>query len=349
MASSARIDYPFEKDCRVEIIKARVETPGKEASNTKEFIVSPERFKSISEWTISLNSEYEEIRRVGKAVKLFRHRATDQEIAVKSFPPPSSAKKARDVQTRFVREIEILISLSHPCILGIRGCCPPSAKEGPKIICEWISGGSLKQVLAFPMSQPRWWTSTQKAITIAGIVMGMIYVHSRGIIARNLKPENVLLDDDHHVRICDLWSSRFTEQEVMVWSANPPIYLAPEVNEGSYGPKADIYSFGLIVYEIVAGQGLFSGPGDKSAMYRALQFGKRPEVPGDALKDTRRLIEKCWAQNAEERPSFEEVWSELIKLKFVLFGDVNPVEVSGFVRWVEGQDVRVSRPMKRGK
>jgi hypothetical protein len=335
------LDYTFPPGCRIEYVRARVETPGRDSQN---WSASPERFSAISEWTIPLDSDYEEFRRVGSAVKLYRHLRTGEEIAVKSLPAPSRRVEIAEVQNRFVREFEVLISLSHPCVLDIKGCCPPGPRVGPKIITDWLTGGSLHPILAYPDSPPIWWSPTQKAKTIAGMVMGMIYLHSRGFIHRGLKPENVLLDDNHNVKIADFWCSRFEDID-----GSHSIFMAPEVAEGNYGPKVDVYSFGLILYEIVVGSNVLSGNGQRSPIVNALIKGHRPPIKRSVLPGTKLIIEKCWMARAEDRPGFNEIWSFLTNLKFQVVRDVSPADVQGYVRWVEGQVPRQMRPVRRGR
>jgi serine/threonine protein kinase len=66
-----------------------------------------------------------------------------------------------------------------------------------------------------------------------------------------------------------------TEVTMTVGSRFTPLYMAPEVSEGHYGPKVDVYSFGLILYEIIVGNGLFSSERDKRKLFLNLQIGWR--------------------------------------------------------------------------
>jgi serine/threonine protein kinase len=254
---------------------------------------------------------------------------------VKSLPIFQTGEDAEKVQKNFIREVSSLIELRHPCILELKGCCLPCKGEGPKIVTKFLGGGSLKSILGSSKA-PRGWTGSRKANAISGIVLGMIYVHSKGIIHRDLKPGNILFDDEFHVKIGDFGSSRIYEVDVQKTSGvGTPLYMAPEVYGGEYGPKVDVYSFGIILYEIVVGNGLFSGPGEKGKLFLDLQKGWRPAIPSEVKEVSRRLIEKCWSENPEVRPSFSEIWEELAKSNFEVVGGVDAVEVRYFPQMVE--------------
>jgi serine/threonine protein kinase len=79
----------------------------------------------------------------------------------------------------------------------------------------------------------------------------MRYIHSKDIIHPDLKPANIFIDDDHRIRIGDFGSSRLFKAGVTMTNAGAPLYMAPEMDGGHYDEKVDVYSFGLIMYEIV--------------------------------------------------------------------------------------------------
>jgi serine/threonine protein kinase len=210
------------------------------------------------------------------------------------------------------------------------------------LVTEFREGGSLKSVLEDPTKVFEWWTNTRKAITVAGIVLGMREIHSHGLLHRDLKPENILFTEDFEVKIGDLGLSRFYECDVgMTWSGTP-LYMAPEVSDGHYGPGCDVYSFGLIFYEIVVGNGLLSGSGNKMRLLLDLQNGKRPNIPEEVLPMSRDLIERCWSQGAESRPSFDDIWKILETNNFGIFEGVEIGEVKQFVRKLSSGKWKIS-------
>jgi serine/threonine protein kinase len=149
-----------------------------------------------------------------------------------------------------------------------------------------------------------------------------------------LKPGNILFDDDFRVKIGDFGSSRLYEIDVLqTLMVGTSLYMAPEVYGGEYGPKVDVYSFGLILYEIVVGNCLFSCEGgNKGKLYDDLRKGWRPAIPSEVKEVSRRLIERCWSENPEIRPSFSEIWGELEKSNFEVVEGVDSGEVISFAR-----------------
>jgi serine/threonine protein kinase len=270
--------------------------------------------RGISDLIIDLEKDYARVEAIGNQVELYRHRSTGETVAVKSFGYVKGNES--EVQGRFLREVENLMSLEHSCILRLKGCCLSHGKAGPKLVTEFCGGGSLKSVLEDPKKVPAWWTNTRKAITIAGIVLGMRTIHRKGILHRDLKPENVLFTNDFEVKIGDFGSSRVYEADVTMTGTGTPLYMAPEVRSGHYGPPSDVYSFGLILYEVVVGNGLLSGPGSKMKLLLDFHEGTRPNIPNEVLPVSKDLIEQCWSGQAESRPSFDEITRILKKHDF---------------------------------
>jgi serine/threonine protein kinase len=284
-----------------------------------------------------LGSEYEEFEGKEKndgngrcEVKFMKHRETGEEIAVKTF-----VVKSGGVERDFMSEIEALNKLNHPCIVRLKGCCLQTNNEGAKLIMEYVGGGSLKRLLKSDSKIPEWWTATRKAIAIAEIVIGMKYIHSQGFIHRDLKPTNILLDDDRNVKISDFGTSRVYEVDVTMSNVGTPLYMAPEVPDGHYDRKVDVYSFGIIVYEIITGNGLFSNDGDKMGLFIDMQKGKRPNIPESVLPFSRDLITKCWSAEPSERPEFEEIWRSLEKAEFKVLPGVDFRAVNGLCERIE--------------
>jgi serine/threonine protein kinase len=114
-----------------------------------------------------------------------------------------------------------------------------------------------------------------------------------------------------------------------------PLYMAPEVTEGRYDSKADVYSFGLILYEIVSGTGVFSNDGRKMQLYNDMVRGKRPDIPEKVLPCTKQLIQKCWSESPTERPSFSAIWKSLQEVNFKILPGVESAAVRAFVTMIE--------------
>jgi serine/threonine protein kinase len=230
-----------------------------------------------------------------------------------------------------------LFRLHHPLVLPLEFYIPPEGKLGPRIATEYLSGGSLAVVLA---DRPRWWSPIRKAITVAGIVVGMNYIHSCRVVHRNLKPSNILFNDDHRVRIADFGLSRLQELDVTLTRGfGTPLYMAPELfaPEPQYTESADVYSFGLILYEIVVGDGALSSPERVRETYSLLAKGNRPEIPESVLSGVRKLIGRCWARDPESRPTFGQIFEALESLCFEIVVGADSRAVRQFLAEIEAE------------
>jgi serine/threonine protein kinase len=161
------------------------------------------------------------------------------------------------------RENGILETLKHPLVLqAIR--FDPAAKRGPAIATEFVGNGSLADRLPgsenFATSGLR--GPTRIAKIIVSIALAMRFVHSRGFIHCNLTPDAVLLDWDWNVRISHFGSAVAPDDPEITDSASVNAgdarYRAPECYENEAVPESDVFSFGLIRFEIAAGRPVFA-------------------------------------------------------------------------------------------
>jgi hypothetical protein len=294
------------------------------------------RSPQISEWLFDL-SGFSDRGPIGKGrygeVKLFADSTDAKRIAVKILTIPTDSDPSIPTDKRVLREIEARIPLDHPCLLRVEGYILPLVDDDNfKIVSEYMPGGSLSSVLNL---SPDWWNETAKAIVITGIVLGMRYVHAQGIIHRDLKPSNLLLDNDHRIRIGDFSSSRFEnvdiDQTAKVGTAQ---YMAPELCGTKYDRKVDLYSFGLIAYEILAGKPVFDKSLTMPQLSLKVSSGERPAVPTAVDRKVADLIECCWGVDPKLRPTFDEILLGLISLNFRISGGVDSSAVERYVKSV---------------
>jgi serine/threonine protein kinase len=196
-----------------------------------------------------------------------------------------------------------------------------------------------------------------KSGIVAGIVIGMKYIHSKGIIHRDLKPNNILLENPNHtVRICDFNISRQVESDTTFTRLRgTPRYMAPEIfefaddndnddNDGAddvhhdITEKIDVYAFGLIFYEILFGRRVFPEDfSDKQIMYRVIR-GKLPDIPGEIPFFVGNLIGRCWSREPDDRPTFSDILSVLRVNEFKLSDECDCSSISSYVSSIEEQE-----------
>jgi serine/threonine-protein kinase len=159
---------------------------------------------------------------------------------------------------RFKREEEIGLQLDHPFILKI---IPVEKKSRPYLVMEYLAGQTLSELLksVHPLPEP-------DAVKIASrICEALEYMHGKGVVHRDLKPQNIMLCNDGSIRIMDFGIARSQSSRRLTFvgftpAMGTPDYMAPEQVRGSRGDeRTDIYSLGAILYEMSTGEPPFGG------------------------------------------------------------------------------------------
>jgi hypothetical protein len=251
----------------------------------------------------------------------------------------------QECATLIQREATILKTLKHPLVLRISDT--PNNKS--MIETEFCRNGSLASHLHSEgcSDQSCLMGANRIAKVIVGIAVAMRFVHSRGIIHRDLRPDNILLDFDWNVRIGDFGHSISPAQsqthpacssdELFFWPSIDSRYLAPECyDKGKYLQLSDVFSFGLIVYEILTGDPAIPRNLTRFEVMRSIAVkAERPVIPDFVAPFARELITDCLSQEPGERPSFDEIVDRLVSANFQLTANVNSVKLSKFVKNIE--------------
>jgi serine/threonine protein kinase len=218
--------------------------------------------------------------------------------------------------------------------------------KGPKeigLVWKYVSGPSLKDILDLKSEEiPGWWTPTQKVITVVSIVLAMRYAHKCGVLHRNLAPSSVLFDENHCVRITGFRSSRDFSP-----NSSESLFTAPELKSVHHNGAVDVYSFGLIMYQVLCDSSLLSvsnSPEACATFVRQMRDQLRPSIPASVSAVVRELIMKCWSENSAERPSFSEIW-KVIDGKFDFIPGVDEDKVTQYVR-CRGDTFGVKNPRR---
>jgi hypothetical protein len=259
-------------------------------------------------------------------VKALRDPKTGKRIAVKYFRAATFNKMT------FIREVEILGTLNHPCVLQIVGWAFPKESNCAEIHTELAEYGSLSDVLCQVKRQSLigCWTRTRIGMIICDIVVGMRYIHSRHIVHRDLKPSNILIGGDWRAKIGDFGSSRFESDDATLTEGVGTVhYAAPEMFEefGNVSEKVDVYGFGLVLYEVLFGQAVFPTSLPAFDVIRQLRARFRPVIPNRFGSYVNGLIYRCWSDDPSSRPSFNEILGELQNREFDFLLGANSLEI----------------------
>jgi len=229
-------------------------------------------------------------------------------IAVKKLPSNISKKLLNE----FYQEADLMRSLRHPNILQYLGL----ANSGPEVcICmEFMERGSLYRILH--SDEPDLPLPRIKSICM-DTARGMTYLHQQHppIIHRDLKSHNILVDKHWQVKLCDFGLSRITEQNQTMTACGTPSWTAPEVLRNErYTTKADVYGFGIVVWEIFSRSDPFPGMPPFQIVFAVGNQQLRPKLDDSWPQPWVDLITSCWSEDPDARPTFEEVLETLEKL-----------------------------------
>ncbi|OHS94246.1 hypothetical protein TRFO_39576 [Tritrichomonas foetus] len=244
---------------------------------------------------------------------LSKENSSGRVVAIKHLTTINSRK----MEELFMNEFAIIANVKHPCILPFLGFIT-SAHHGaipPALVSVYMENGSLDKVLKDQSIQK--WTMTRKIKVLIGIAEGMKYLHNKHIIHRDLKPANILLNENYDAFVSDFGLSQFIPQRDF---GGTPLYLAPEViRRDEFNEKVDVYSYGVILFQVMTGIRPFADESNIENLMIRVADGERPEIPENVPKELTNLISKCWSDNIDERPSFNEISSILSNLKYPEF------------------------------
>jgi serine/threonine protein kinase len=217
-------------------------------------------------------------------------------VAIKRLKP-ELVTHSPELVARFLREGEALQQLNHPNIVKILAMVED--KEQPVIIMEYVPGGDLRKLLAGQSLLP-----LHRVLDIGlEIADALTRTHHLNILHRDIKPANVLLAADGTTRLIDFGIASLEQHETRITRTGEIIgtlaYLSPEVFRGEeLDPRSDIWSFGVLLFELLAGCPPFSGEQMAATLMAILNdplpdlVQYRPETPPACTKLVKQMLEK---------------------------------------------------------
>jgi serine/threonine-protein kinase len=242
---------------------------------------------------------------------------------------------------RFQREEEVLRRLNHPNVIRV---VTPRKKSRMYIAMEFIDGTSLREIIRG--EQPM---NPERALALARqICEALIYMHSEGVVHRDLKPENILVTGDGIVKIMDFGIALDEHARRLTWSGlsstiGTPDYMAPEQVSGRRGDvRTDIYSLGVILYEMLSANLPYAG----SNVYNMMRAktSEDPQPPSRFWPDLDPRLEEIVLHAIERNPKnrYESAARMLADLR-----DPSRVKVTERAKELHPRSLRAQR-IRRG-
>ena len=219
---------------------------------------------------------------------------------------------------KFNREIEILIKTDHPNIIKLYEVFEDS--RFLYLIMEECTGGELFDRILDHIQKGKMYSEKDAANIFKQLMSAIAYCHSNQICHRDLKPENMLYstkEDNSLIKVIDFGLSRIVTEKQMKTKVGTAYYVSPEVLDGNYDDRCDIWSAGVILYILLSGEPPFNGPNDNE-IYRKIckmhfEFPKEKwcKISKDAIDLIKKMLtpeaKRLTAQEVLEHPWFKKV------------------------------------------
>ena len=277
-------------------------------------------------------SHYKILEKVGEGgmgeVYLAEDTKLKRQVALKFLPRQMTADP--EARERFEREAQAAAALNHPNIVTVHEI---GEHEGQVFIAmEYVEGQTLKDLISVgairesPSSgdlplpiTPRPLPITQVLDIASQIASGLAAAHAKGIVHRDIKPQNILVDKDGRVKILDFGLAKLkgvsslTKESSTLGTIH---YMSPEQTMGKdVDQRTDIWSLGVVLYEMLTGKLPFKGDYDQAVIYSILneEPKKATEIRKDIPPEFDRILEKALAKESEDR--YQHVDDLLVDLK----------------------------------
>ncbi|ELR17849.1 protein kinase domain containing protein [Acanthamoeba castellanii str. Neff] len=257
-------------------------------------------------WNIQF-SDLQTLKTIGKGNfgKVFKGVYVGTEVAIKQLYYVDD----EDMQKYIEREMATLKGLRHPNIVQLLGLCKDDT--GIYIVTEFIPGGDLRSKLKDDSLELSWLLRVKIAIDVA---YAMNYLHSKKMIHRDLKSQNLLVCEDWKIKVCDFGFARKAEPKAdFLTMCGTDEWMAPEVGLGEkYDTRADVFSYGMVLCELVTRRKPPRRQAGRAYAFEVKELKTR--APPDTPPELMDLIVNCAQFYPEKRPTFRDILQDLKEL-----------------------------------
>lgn len=230
-------------------------------------------------------------------------------IAVKLLSGEFADAAAR---RRFQREAQTASSLNHPHIVTVHDAGEVDGRQ--YLVTEYVDGGTLKEWAGTPDSKSRR-TWREVVELMVGVADALSTAHAAGILHRDIKPANILITKSGYAKLADFGLAKLVEapaphEPTRTLTENPTspgliigtvAYMSPEQASGKpLDARSDIFSFGVVLYQLLAGRRPFAGASDLETLQTIIHGAPEP-LPADVPPALRQIVEKALEKDPEQR------------------------------------------------
>ena len=264
------------------------------------------------------------------AVYLVRHNVLDSLFALKVLFPNVAAKNKQFVD-RFIREARLACKIKHPNLISVHDAGKNSENGMYYIIMDYVSGGSVRDLLKkIGLFSPK-----QAVSIIRQIASALETAQKHDMVHRDIKPDNIMFSSDGIAKLADLGIAKSTnEQDTMLTMEasvfGTPAYMSPEqaMDSRKVDCRADIYSLGIVFYEMLSGQRPYQGNNTIEILSQVVRNEDIPDIrtlvpsiPADLAE----LLNQMCAKNIQKRiQSPSELLKRLEKIIPTIEGNACP-------------------------
>lgn len=273
-----------------------------------------------------------------------RQTALNRDVAIKmlkdGFDDPGEL-------ARFRAEAQIIAQMQHPNIVQIYDVGEMNGK--PYFVLEYAAGGNMAARLQNKSLPP----ATAAAI-VAALAHAVHHAHTKGIVHRDLKLENILLAEDGRPKLTDFGLARWAGNDPNVTIgkavAGSPAYMSPEQAEGrsaDIGPHTDVYGLGVVLYRMLAGHTPFRGD-SLFAIIKQICMDPPPPIPNAVPPELEAICRKCLEKDPKQR--YPSAAALLADLRLAMTGSGQSIRVPNATqRTIPAADEPVPQPKRRSR
>lgn len=253
--------------------------------------------KSISDEVTEYLKKYKIVRKLGEGGMGVVYQVFDAELnrnlAVKVISPRANAK----ISKRFLREVEITAQLDHPHIVKVYNSSLHNGKLF--MIMEYIEGQTLNEYIR--TNSPSIEERVKIMVQLAGAIQ---YAHKKGIVHRDLKPDNIIVKKDGTAYLMDFGVAKMRNSKSLTATHDTigtPAYMSPEQANGNrdIDARSDIYSFGVIFFEVLCGQRMVDGDSTMNILFNVIS--EKPLPLTSINSEIPQILEDIWLKAVQKK------------------------------------------------